>query len=171
MLSQRIGFAALAFSTVLGGGALVMTEASAKGRCAAGQILKVSSGTCISRAVAAQQGIIGGKRKAAEAANHDKKAEQSAAVEPKTDAAEGTDDQEVTPVARTEPSAPAQAAPGARNRAAAATTTTNSTLMASAASPAVRIEVVKTEPRPTPAILMPTWPYGELAAFPRRVSP
>jgi hypothetical protein len=170
MLSQRIGLAALAFSTVLGGGALVMNEASAKGRCAAGQILKVSSGTCISRAVAAKQGIIGGKRKPAEAANRDKKAEQ-AAVEPRTDAAEGANDQEVTPVARSEPSTPAQPAPAARNRAAAAMNTTNSTLMASAASPAVRIEVVKTEPRPAPAILMPTWPYGELAAFPRRVAP
>jgi hypothetical protein len=161
MLLHRTGLAALALTTGLAGGVLVTDQASAKGRCAAGQFLRVSSGTCISRELAVKQGIVGKRRPGSEKAHSEAKAApEAAAVEAK---AAGDEDEtksgQTTSIARSDP--PAEAA---RKPAAPAA-------MASAEAPSVRIEVVKTERRPTPAILTPTWPYGELAAFPRRVSP
>jgi hypothetical protein len=153
MLSRRTGLAALTLAMALAG-TFAVDEAAAKGRCASGQILKVSSGTCISRASAVQQGILGSRHAS-------RVAHRSDADVPAADAVAATMPAEQAP-------APAPETTSVARTAAAAPVDSSATLVASAAPAGVRVEMVKTEPRPTPAILTPTWPYGELAAFPHR---
>jgi hypothetical protein len=166
MLSKLTGVAIVALTATIGAGALSLNEAAAKGRCATGQILRVSSGTCVSRSFAVEQGIVGGKRRAQAEFARKNKAGGSQQARAETDGQE--DAQGTTTVSRTS-SEPVQSTGRARPTRQMVSDARSAS--EPSAGSTVRIEVVKTEPRPTPAILMPTWPYGELAAFPKRLSP
>jgi hypothetical protein len=163
MLVKRKTFAVLTLASVMVAGCLTAGNAEARGKCASGQILRVSSGACVSREAAIEQGIIGGKRQS----------QPSAAKEaPEADTA-ALADPELTAVEQAEPSAaPVTPSKGSRRQAQPLRQQqARSEPALQPSSSGVRIEVLRTEPRPTPAILTPTWPYGELAAFPRRVTP
>ena len=163
MLVTRTAFASLTLVGAMVAGCLSAGHAEARGKCAAGQILRVSSGVCISREAAMEQGIIGGRHRAQPAAAKEApEADTTASADPETTAVERAEP----------PTAPVTSSKASRSPAHLPRQQQASSESAVQSAPSgVRIEVVRTEPRPTPAILTPTWPYGELAAFPRRVTP
>ena len=116
-----------------------------------------------------EQGIIGGHSKLRSGAATKVAPEQTqqALAEPERDEAQTTSAPRSSPA--NDERKPARAARAPRPQ----IVSDARPVQASAASsePGVRIQVVKTETRPTPAILTPTWPYGELTAFPKRISP
>ena len=159
----------LAVAATFGAGFLFQGEASAKGRCASGQILRVSTGTCVSREAAVEQGIIGGQRKLRSGAATKVAPEQAqqALADPESDEAPATSAPRSNPAS--DERKPVRAARAPRPQIVSDARPVQAT--AASSEPGVRIQVVKTETRPTPAILTPTWPYGELSAFPKRNSP
>ena len=161
MQVKRTSIAALTLASAMVSGCLYADIAEARGKCASGQILRVSSGTCVSREAAIEQGIIGGKRGSQPAA--------TTPQEPETDSTAAAETETTT----VEKAAPAPAPKPVKRQAHAPRQQqeASSEPAPQAAASGVRIEVVKTKPQTTPEILTPTWPYGELAAFPRRVTP
>lgn len=144
---------------LLGSGFPIPDTASAS-QCPSGEIYRVSLKTCISRRAAVEQGIIGGHR----GGSHVLLARAAPAGDSPGDAALSLVSASPKQVdSRQTGNDEPQQMPDFK--------VANQASSSAIQAPSLKIEIVKTEPAPVPAILLPTWPFGELPTFPRRAAP